>query len=100
MGTAALWEKAPDLAVSRSVEKPGGLSPRMSTLSPTRSCAPSATEMSLDMGNAAWAPRMPPMLVNRLACVGGTAQMEGVVRASDVESEMNEKALHLTCHSV
>lgn len=73
------------LAVSRRAEKPGGLSPRRSALSPTGYCAPSATEMSLDMGSAAWAPGMPPCLVNRLVCGGeGTAQMEGIVRAADV----------------
>lgn len=36
-----------------------------------------------------------PCLVNMFVCVWGTAQMEAIV-----DSEMNEKALDLTCHYV
>lgn len=72
------------LAVSRRAEKPGGLSPRRSALSSSRYCAPPAAKMSLGIGSAAWAPGMPPCLVNRLVGEGGTAQMEGIVWAADV----------------
>lgn len=79
-----MWERAPDPGSEQKGGETRGLSPRRSALSSSRYCAPPAAKMSLGIGSAAWAPGMPPCLVNRLVGEGGTAQMEGIVRAADV----------------
>lgn len=87
-------DAAPDPGVRRRAEKPvachRGLPP----------CLPLDAMLLLGL-RCLWtarAPGPPPLSSNYVRVRFGAAQVEAIVETSGVESEMNEKALDLTCH--